>query len=195
VKLSNEFTVAAPVDRTWALLLDVPRVAAALPGATIEPDNTSGGAWRGQMKVRLGPVTTEYAGTVQLLDTDEDERVVSFRAQASETRGQGTASATITSRVAQEPGGTRVVVETDLAVTGRQAQLGRGLMQEVAAALLDRFAQQLERELDTPDQEPEQAAELDLGALAGAAVRERAVLIGAGVALGLLLGRLAWGRR
>jgi len=196
VRLTNEFRLEAPVERTWPLLLDVPRVGGALPGAQLEPD-LAGDSYRGTMKVRLGPVTTEYAGTARLQDVDEDDRVVSFYVQGREARGQGTAAAMIVGRVSGDEDGTRVVVETDLHVTGRQAQLGRGLMEDVAGALLDQFAGQLERELSgragaaapMPD-EP-----LDVGAVAAQAIGERMLLVLGGVGAGLLLGRLLWRRR
>jgi len=127
MRLRNEFVVGVPLERTWDTLLDVARVAGALPGATIEPE-AEGGAWRGRMKVKLGPLTTEYTGTARVQDADEDDRVMSFRVEGRELRGQGSAAATITARLARADGGTRVVVETDMQIAGRQAQLGRGLM-------------------------------------------------------------------
>jgi uncharacterized protein len=197
MKLSNEFVVSAPIERTWNVLLDVPRVARALPGARIEPDSADG-AWRGTMKIKLGPVTTEYAGSARLQDVDEDERVAGFFVQGREARGQGTASATITSRLSEADGGTRVVVETDLQVTGRQAQLGRGLMQDVAGAMLEDFSSRLERELsgEPPSEEPAETDEaLDVGGAAFRSLGERAVLLVLGVGVGLALGRALWGRR
>src|SRR5699024_5224793 len=95
VRLVNEFEVGVPVERTWDTLLDVPRVARALPGATIDPDGEAG-AWRGTMKIKLGPVTTEYAGTARVQDIDADDRVASYRVEGREARGQGSAAATIT---------------------------------------------------------------------------------------------------
>lgn len=197
MRLMNEFTVAAPLERTWAALLDVPRVARALPGAAIEPEQREG-AYRGTMKVKLGAVTAEYAGTARLDDVDDDERSASFHVEGRELRGQGTAAATITSRLAAADGGTRVTVQTELHVTGRQAQLGSGLMQDVAARVLDTFADGLERELS---REPSEAAgaptaeALDLTAAVRGPLLERAALIGAGAALGVLAGWLARGRR
>jgi carbon monoxide dehydrogenase subunit G len=195
MKLSNEFVVSAPIERTWDVLLDVPRVARALPGARIEPD-AADGSWRGTMKIKLGPVTTEYAGTALLQDVDEDERSAAFFVQGREERGQGSASATITSRLSQAGGGTRVVVETDLRVTGRQAQLGRGLMQDVAEALLGEFSARLERELEgtPPEERGEPGEALDVGAAAFRSVGERVVLLILGVGIGLALGRVLWGR-
>jgi carbon monoxide dehydrogenase subunit G len=169
----------------------VPRVARALPGATIA-DEVEAGAWRGTMKVKLGPVTTDYAGTARIQDVDEDDRVASYRVEGRETRGQGTAAATITTRLAPaEGGGTHVVVETDMQVTGRQAQLGRNLMEDVAGAILGEFAGRLEREL-RGETAPDDAAEaLDVSHAVRGAVAERALVFGAGVLAGVALGFLA----
>jgi carbon monoxide dehydrogenase subunit G len=195
MKLSNEFVVAAPIERTWNVLLDVPRVARALPGARLEPESADG-SWRGTMKIKLGPVTTEYAGSARLQDVDEDERVAGFFVQGREARGQGTASATITSRLSEADGGTRVVVETDLRVTGRPAQLGRGLMQDVAGALLGEFSTRLERELagEQPEEPDEPDEALDVGGAAVRSLRERAAILAVGVGIGIALGRVLWGR-
>jgi uncharacterized protein len=195
MKLSNEFVVAAHIERTWNVLLDVPRVARALPGARLEPDSADG-AWRGTMKIKFGPVTTEYAGSARLQDVDEDERVAGFFVQGREARGQGTASATITSRLSEADGGTRVVVETDLRVTGRPAQLGRGLMQDVAGALLGEFSARLERELagEQPEEPDELDEALDVGGAAVRSLRERAAILAIGVGIGIALGRVLWGR-
>lgn len=190
MKLVNEFEVGVPVERTWDTLLDVPRVARALPGATIDPDGEAG-TWRGTMKIKLGPVTTEYAGTARVQDIDEDDRVASYRVEGREARGQGSAAATITTRVASgDEGRTRVVVETDMQVTGRQAQLGRSLMEEVAGSILGEFAGRLERELTGEGEAPsEEAGEvLDVtGAVRGPMV-ERAGIFVFGVLLGLAIG-------
>ena len=146
MQLRNEVVVGAPLEQTWTALLDVPRVGRALPGASIEPDGAEG-SYRGRLKVRLGPVTVEYEGVATVVDVDEDEHVASFHLQGREARGHGGATATITNRLSSEDGATRVVVETELAVTGRAAQLGRGLMEDVAARMLEQFASRLEREV------------------------------------------------
>jgi uncharacterized protein len=194
MRLRNEFEVGVPLERTWDTLLDVPRVARALPGATIEPD-AEGGAWRGRMKVKLGPVTTEYTGTARIQDADEDERVASFHVEGREVRGQGSAAATITTRLARADAGTRVVVETDMQVTGRQAQLGRGLMEDVAGAILGEFAARLERELRGEPVSAESGSEaLDVSAAVRGPLLERAGLVLAGLLAGLALGRVVWRR-
>jgi carbon monoxide dehydrogenase subunit G len=194
MRLRNEFVVGVPLERTWDTLLDVARVAGALPGATIEPE-AEGGAWRGRMKVKLGPLTTEYTGTARVQDADEDDRVMSFRVEGRELRGQGSAAATITARLARADGGTRVVVETDMQIAGRQAQLGRGLMEDVAGAILGQFAGRLERELRGAAAPVEPAAEaMDVSAVARGPLLERAGLVLAGLLAGLALGRLVWRR-
>jgi carbon monoxide dehydrogenase subunit G len=195
MKLRNEFDVGVPLERTWPTLLDVPRVARALPGATIagEPE---AGAWRGTMKIKLGPVTTEYAGSARVQDVDEDDRVVSYRVEGREARGQGSAAATITTRLAGEGDGTRVVVETDLQVTGRQAQLGRGLMEQVAGTILDDFAGRLGRELrgEPVDGTGDAGGVLDVSAAVRGPLLERAGLVLGGLLAGLALGRVVWRR-
>jgi carbon monoxide dehydrogenase subunit G len=170
VKLRNELVVAAPLDETWRTLLDVPRVASALPGATIEPGGDAG-AYRGRIRAKVGPVTADYEGTARIEEVDEEARVASFYVQGSGSLG--TAAATITSRVAEAPGGSRVVVETDLRVTGRAASFGRGLIEEVSARMLDQFARNLEAEItspraaaESPRPAPADDAAFDVGAAA-----------------------------
>jgi carbon monoxide dehydrogenase subunit G len=192
VKLVNEFDVGVPVDRTWDTLLDVPRVARALPGATIDPEGEAG-SWRGTMKIKLGPVTTEYAGTARVQDVDADDHIASYRVEGREARGQGTAAATITTRLAGAgDGGTRVVVETDMQVTGRQAQLGRNLMEDVAGAILGEFAGRLEKELTGQGLGDEASADeaLDVSGAVRGAMAERAAVFGVGALFGLVVGVL-----
>ena len=138
MKLENEFTVPAPVDRAWEVLLDLERVAPCLPGATI--DGREGDAHTGTMTVKIGPITARYTGTVRIEESDEEARRAVMRAQARDARGQGTASATITSTMEPVDDGTRVRVETDMRITGPAAQFGRGVMQDVSAKMMGRFA-------------------------------------------------------
>jgi len=197
VKLVNEFDVDVPVQRTWDTLLDVPRVARALPGAKIDPE-ADAGAWRGTMKIKLGPVTTEYAGTARVQDVDADDHVASYRVEGREARGQGSAAATITTRLASgEGGGTKVVVETDMQVTGRQAQLGRSLMEDVAGAILGEFAGRLEKELTGEGLSEEETAgdALDVSGAVRGAMAERVGIFSFGALLGLLIGWRVGSRR
>jgi carbon monoxide dehydrogenase subunit G len=193
MKLTNEVVVPAPLERTWSLLLDVPRVVRALPGATVEPDAAEG-AYRGALKVRLGPVAVEYEGVARLEDVDEDEHAATFRIEGRERGGHGGATATIVNRLLPGDDGTRLLVETDLAVTGRAAQLGRGLMEDVAGSLLEQFAAGLEDlALGREEEAAAPAAELDLGAVAWEPLVRRYgpfVVVGLGAfLLGLALGR------
>ena len=198
MKIRNEFVVAAPIEETWAALLDVPRVARALPGATIESDGAAG-VYRGAIKVRLGPVTTEYRGVAELQEADDDARVATFRVSGREAHGQGTATATIRNELAPADDGTRVTVETELEVTGRAAQFGRGIMEDVAARLLAEFAARLEAQVLTASPGVERVAPgqerdgevLDVGdAVWASLVRRPAVGAVAGALVGLALGFL-----
>jgi uncharacterized protein len=145
MKLENEFTVPAPVERAWGVLLDGERVAPCLPGATI--DGSEGEQYTGTMKIKIGPITAQYKGTVKIEEADEAGRRAVMRAKARDSRGQGTAAATITSTMEEVEGGTRVRVETDMRVTGPAAQFGRGVMQDVSAKLMGRFADCLAAEI------------------------------------------------
>jgi uncharacterized protein len=145
MKLENEFTVPAPVDRAWEVLLDLDRVAPCLPGAAIE--DSDGDEHTGTMTVKIGPITARYKGTVKIEEADEQAHRAVMRAQARDSRGQGTAAATITSTMEEVEGGTRVHVETDMRVTGPAAQFGRGVMQDVSAKLMGRFADCLAEEM------------------------------------------------
>jgi carbon monoxide dehydrogenase subunit G len=144
--LENEFTVDAGVEQTWALLLDLPRVAGCLPGAVIDQADAEGN-YAGTMKVKLGPVAMTYRGVARMTGVDETARAVTFHMQGKETKGQGTASATVRNRLEQTAGATRVHVQTELSVTGRPAQFGRGIMQDVAARMLSDFATCLSQRL------------------------------------------------
>jgi carbon monoxide dehydrogenase subunit G len=145
MKLRNEFTVPAPVDRAWDVLLDVERIAPCLPGAAIE--SSDGDEHVGTMAVKIGPITARYRGNVRVEEADKAARRAVMRAQASDQRGQGTAAATITSTMEAVPEGTRVRVETDMRVTGPAASFGRGVMQDVSAKMMGRFADCLAAEM------------------------------------------------
>jgi uncharacterized protein len=152
MKLENEFTVPASIDQAWAVLLDVPRVAPCLPGATVEEGGGEDGEYKGQMKIKIGPITASYKGTVKIQEADEAAHRVAMRAQAKDARGQGTAAATITSTMEEVADGTKISVVTDMRVTGPAAQFGRGVMQDVSAKLMTRFAECLAEQMQSsPD--------------------------------------------
>src|SRR3954470_23375987 len=165
MKLENEFTVPASIDQAWAVLLDVPRGAPCLPGATVEPGQGEEGEYKGQMKIKIGPITASYKGTVKIQEANEASHSVAMRAQAKDARGQGTAAATITSTMTEVADGTKITVVTDMRVTGPAAQFGRGVMQDVSAKLMTRFAGCLAEQMPsspdvgpTPEPEPQPAA-------------------------------------
>lgn len=143
MQLHNEFFVQVPLERAWETLLDIQTVAGFLPGATIDPP-TEDGAYRGRMKLKVGPVVTTYRGMARLGSVDADARRVVIEVTATEALGHGTAAAVIRNVLTPEHGGTRVTADTDLRVSGRQAQFGRGLMQDVAGRTLDEFARRFE---------------------------------------------------
>lgn len=160
MQLENEFTVPASIDQAWAVLLDVPRVAPCLPGATVEPGGGEDGEYKGQMKIKIGPITASYKGTVKIQEADEAAHRVAMRAQAKDARGQGTAAATITSTMEEVADGTKIHVVTDMRVTGPAAQFGRGVMQDVSAKLMTRFAECLAQQMQaSPDVETTEEAE------------------------------------
>ncbi len=177
MKLENEFTVDAPVDEAWNVMLDLERVTPCLPGASLTEQE--GDEYKGKMTVRLGPVKQEYNGTVRIEDTDEKEHRAVLKANGKDARGQGTASATITSTLNEENGSTKVKVETDMQLTGRAAQFGRGVQQDVAAKLLDQFAECLEKEIlgQNVQEEPEPAAASANGSEAGGEKQPRRRII------------------
>ncbi len=156
MKLENEFTVDAPMEQVWEVLMDLERVTPCLPGAALTEQ--AGDEYKGTMSVKLGPITQEYEGTVKIDEADEEARRAVIRAEGKDARGQGTVSASITSTLHEEDKGTRVHIETDMQVTGRVAQFGRGVMQDVAGKLAGQFADCLEQEIMGVKEEPEQPA-------------------------------------
>jgi uncharacterized protein len=151
VELQHSFTVPADVDTAWATLLDLEGVAPCFPGATLL--GTDGQEFTGQVKVKLGPVSLQYTGKGRFVERDDVAHRAVIEAHGSDKRGNGTAGATVVAQmVPEDDGTTRVVVETQLKVTGRPAQFGRGVMQDVGSRIVDQFAAQLARQLagETP---------------------------------------------
>lgn len=140
-QLENEFTVPVPVERAWPVLLDVERIAPCMPGAALE--TVDGDEFTGRIKVKVGPITVTYKGEARFAEKDEAKRVVVIDASGKEARGAGTASANVRAELIGEGDSTRVRVETTLNVTGRVAQFGRGVMADVSAKLIDKFAANL----------------------------------------------------
>lgn len=147
MELTNEFTVGIPVDDAWEVLTDVERIAPCLPGAQLQ--EVAGDEYRGRVKVKVGPVSTEYRGSATFVEQDPVAHRAVLRAQGREARGQGSARADITATLLPSSGATTVKVVTDLTVSGRVAQFGRGVLADVSARLLDEFAASLERTVTT----------------------------------------------
>jgi carbon monoxide dehydrogenase subunit G len=145
VKLENSFTVPVPADIAWRVLLDVERVAPCMPGATLT--GRDGDSFTGKVKVKVGPVSLTYGGTATFASLDEANHVAVIDASGKETRGPGTAKAMITARMHEQDGSTTVEVETDLTITGKPAQFGRGVMAEISGKLITQFADCLAAEI------------------------------------------------
>jgi uncharacterized protein len=152
MELSNEFRVAAPVATVWEALTDIERIAPCMPGAELQ--EIEGDEHRGSVKVKVGPITAQYKGAARFVELDDSGHRAVLHAEGRETRGQGNASATIAAQLTPDGdgdgGGTTVSVVTDLKVTGRVAQFGRGVLADVSAKLLDQFASCLADKLAGP---------------------------------------------
>ncbi|MFF7071808.1 SRPBCC family protein [Streptomyces pseudovenezuelae] len=155
MELHHEFTVPVPVDEAWRALLDIERVAPCMPGAVVE--DYDGRTVTGSVKVKVGPITVTYKGTAVFEEQDEAAHRLVLIASGREIRGQGTARATVTGTLTGQDGGTAVSVRTDLAVTGRPAQFGRGVLAEVGDRLVGRFSACLAERLGEREEAPEAA--------------------------------------
>lgn len=197
--LHNEFTVGADIDSVWRELLDIEGVATCLPGATITGTGEQN-VYDGSMRLKIGPMRVEYRGTATLSEVDEQGRTAVISLSAREAKGQGSAMATIRNRLAAVDGGTRVVAETELHITGPQAQFGRGVIEDVGKRVLGEFSQCLEQRIggapsaDAPRAPAAQAGdtELDVGSLVA---RTPAVRMGAALALFVVLVLIVLRRR
>jgi uncharacterized protein len=159
MELTNEFVVGVPPAQAWAVLTDVERIAPCLPGAELQ--EVEGDEYRGVVKVKVGPITAQYKGKARFLEQDEAGGRAVLCAEGRDTRGQGNANATITATLTPDGDGTKVSVVTDLAISGRVAQFGRGVLADVSAKLLDQFVACLETNVlqGNPGPAPEPAAE------------------------------------
>jgi carbon monoxide dehydrogenase subunit G len=146
MKLEHEFTVPAPVEDAWRVLLDVERVAPCMPGAALT--SVDGDDFTGTVKVKVGPIQVTYKGQARFAVKDDAAHRAVLEASGKEARGSGTAAATVSAVLeADGPSRTKVKVETDLNITGRPAQFGRGVMADVGAKLIGQFADCLADEL------------------------------------------------
>ena len=159
MKLEQSFTVTAPVEQVWAMLIDVERVAPCLPGAEITGQTPDGG-YEGTFSVRLGPATAAYNGSLRMDSLDEASRTAAMHARGTDKRGQGGANATIVSSLRQDGEETTVDVSTDFTITGRLARFGRGgMIEDISKRLMRDFAQCLQATLAAEQGEAPAAAE------------------------------------
>ncbi|MEZ5121808.1 MAG: SRPBCC family protein [Solirubrobacterales bacterium] len=164
--IENEFNVDAAPDVVYALMVDVERVATCLPGTEVLGQRDDG-AYDGQMKLKLGPMKMQYAGTVAITEQDPSARTAVMLASGTEAKGQGSAQGTLRMAVAERAeGGSAVGVSTELKITGRVAQMGHGIMQDVSTRMIGEMAQNMERLLAGSDDEDNTAAAPDAGPVA-----------------------------
>ncbi len=149
MQLENSFTVPLPVDEAWRVLLDIDRIAPCMPGAAL--DSVTGDDFTGRVKVKLGPINLTYQGKGSFIEKDETAHKAVIDARGKDQRGNGTAAAIVTATLAAEGSVTRVDVLTDLNITGRPAQFGRGVMTDVGNKLLGQFADKLSAQLASGD--------------------------------------------
>jgi carbon monoxide dehydrogenase subunit G len=146
-QLVNDFTVNRPIDEAWAVITDVERIAPCLPGAQLQ--EIEGDIYRGIVKVKLGSITPQFKGQAQFIERDDDAHKAVLKAEGRDTGGRGNASAEIEAQAESlSPTSTRVVVTTDLHITGRVAQFGRGIIGDVSKKLMAQFAGNLNTMLD-----------------------------------------------
>jgi uncharacterized protein len=162
MEMDHSFTVPVPPEQAWDVLLDVERIAPCMPGATVE--EFDGEVVTGRIKIKVGPVSLTYRGTAKFTERDPEAHVVVIEASGKETRGAGTASATVRASLEPESSGqaTKVTIHTTMNVTGRPAQFGRGVMVEVGGKLVEKFADNLAQLIS-----PGGATEADDAATAG----------------------------
>ena len=206
MELNNEFRVAVPAAKTWEVLTDVQRVAPCLPGATLL--SVDGDEFTGAVKVKVGPITVSYKGDAAFVEKDAAAQRVVLKANGKETRGNGNAAAVVTAQLKDEGDSTSVVITTDLTISGKAAQFGRGVLADVAGNLIAQFAKALEADMlggsstatTAPTAEAQSAASQPAGAdsvdllkvmavpMAKRAAPALAALAAGGV-IGFLLGR------
>jgi uncharacterized protein len=153
MQLEHHLSVPAPIDVVWPALLDPERVAPCVPGATLT--GVDGDSFTGTVKVKVGPITLLYKGTGTFTEQDEQARRAVLKGSAKDTRGNGTVNATVTLTLTAEGDHTAGVVATDLSITGKPAQFGRGMIAEVGGKIIEQFSACLSEKLAVADTKPE----------------------------------------
>jgi carbon monoxide dehydrogenase subunit G len=166
-QLVNEFTVNRPIEETWAVITDVERIAPCMPGAQLE--EIEGDVYRGVVKVKLGSITPQFKGQATFIDRDDPGHRAVLKAEGRDTGGRGNAAAEITAQAESlSPTSTRCIVTTDLHITGRVAQFGRGILGDVSRKLMAQFASNLNTMLDEQTTDTAPSGNGDQGADASA---------------------------
>ena len=205
--LQNSFVVPSDIDTAWKTLQDVEGLAPCMPGATLTSHD--GDEFTGSVKVKLGPVSMTFAGEARFLSKDEETHTVVIEGAGKETKGTGTAKGVVTAVLVEEaPDRTRVDVTTEFTVTGKAAQFGRGVMQDVAGRIVDQFSANLAARMTAagspevgdassdataPRALPRAADSIDLLETAGAPVLKRAIPIVVGLVV--VIGVILWIRK
>ena len=177
----NEFRVNLPPDQAWSLLTDVERIAPCMPGAQLT--GVDGDTYNGVVKVKVGPMTVQYKGVVSFEEKDDEARTAVLHARGRDTRGQGNADARVTARLVPDGDGTRVTVDTHLTITGRIAQFGRGVIEEVSGKLLAQFVANLEGQLATEKEQGQEQSQESVAPTPGPGA-EAVTGAGAGIVAG-----------
>ena len=160
MELNNEIDVNAPIQEVWEAFNTPERIAPCLPGAELQ--EVGGNNFNGLVKIKVGPITAQYKGTASYLEKDEDAQKVVIKGDGRDTRGAGNASATITAQLSEiSPDVTNVNVRTELTITGKVAQFGRGAISDVSGKLMTQFAQNLEQLLEPSAKTEKETAETD----------------------------------
>lgn len=148
--IENDFEVPAPTETVWDYMLDIEKVVPCMPGAALTEtvDDTH---WKGKLTMKLGPVSLNFKGKVEMTERDDSAHRVVLKASGMEARGKGAASATVTSTLESFDGGTRVHVVQDLKISGQAAQFSRGMMQDVSTKLTKQFADCLKANMSIDD--------------------------------------------
>ncbi len=145
MELKNEFRVGVPIERAWATLTDVEYIAPCMPGAQLT--EIDGEEFKGQVKVKVGPITAQYKGVAKFKEKNESDYRVVLDASGRDTSGAGNAAAEVTAEMTEDGDGTKIVITTELKVTGKVAQFGRGVMADVSEKLIGQFVESLEQKL------------------------------------------------
>ena len=183
MELNNEFEVSAPIEKVWEVINNVELIAPCLPGAQLE--EVENDEYRGFVKVKVGPITAQYKGVAKFIEKDDSNHRVVIRGEGRDTRGAGNAAADITASLESIAEGTRVNVVTDLKITGKVAQFGRGVMADISKKLMGQFADNLselvlaeggnsqsDKSEDSSDQDSEA---IDLLSVAGSSIGKKLV--------------------